>query len=118
MNEHLKWGARVVIGGATMLRPGFSLVGLEGLVVPDAPNLPPNCVTVAVDWEAGGYTVRNGFDPHSLPMFVNVPAEHLEAAEAETARPALSMVKDDAPAPTEPSAETPAAESRPQLRLI
>ena len=107
MNDSLKWGARVRVGGRTMLRPGFSLVGLEGIVVPSAPNTPQGCLTVAVDWQAGGYTQENGYDTEGLPLFVNVPQEHLDivteeevaAAAQAAARPTLSIVKDDAPEP-------------------
>lgn len=117
MNDSLKWGARVRVGGRTMLRPGFSLVGLEGIVVPSAPNTPQGCLTVAVDWQAGGYTQENGYDTDSLPLFVNVPQEHLEivteeeaaaAAQANT-RPALSIVKDDTPEPTSAPSLVPSA---------
>ncbi|PQV64809.1 hypothetical protein B1R32_10376 [Abditibacterium utsteinense] len=77
-----KPGDRVEIGGRTMLRPGFSLVGLTGVVFASAPNVPDGCLTVAVDWPAHGYTEENGYADGSLPLFVNVPAAHLSDADA------------------------------------
>ena len=74
-----------------MLRPGFSLVGLGGVVMPTAPNVPPNCTTVWVDWASAGYTEND-----DLPPLVNVPSAHLEAAQTETlaenVRPRLGLV--------------------------
>ena len=89
-------GDRVVIGGRTMLRPGFSLVGLEGIVMPTAPNVPPGCLTVLIDWQGQGYQNEDG----DLPLFVNIPSAHLEPAENKTAqeepqpsRPVLGFVR-------------------------
>ena len=73
-------GDRVEIGGRTMLRPGFSLVGLTGIIFETAPNAPANCLTVAVDWIAHGYTAEAGYPDGSLPLFVNVPVPHLTPA--------------------------------------
>ncbi len=77
-----KNGDRVEIGGRTMLRPGFSLVGLTGVIFPSAPNVPDGCLTVAVDWPAHGYNEENGYPDGSLPLFVNVPVAHLSDADA------------------------------------
>ncbi len=77
-----KFGDRVEIGGRTMLRPGFSLVGLTGVIFPSAPNVPDGCLTVAVDWPGHGYTEENGYPEGSLPLFVNVPSAHLTDADA------------------------------------
>ena len=77
-----KPGDRVEIGGRTMLRPGFSLVGLTGVIFASAPNVPEGCLTVAVDWPAHGYNEENGYPDGSLPLFVNVPAAHLSDADA------------------------------------
>ncbi len=74
---NFKFGDRVEIGGRTMLRPGFSLVGLAGMVLPSAPNAPSGTVAVAVDWLAFDYTEENGYPADSLPPVVNVPADHL-----------------------------------------
>jgi hypothetical protein len=63
-----------------MLRPGFSLVGLTGIVFPTAPNAPAGCLTVAVDWLAHGYNEDSGYPDGSLPLFVNVPEAHLTPA--------------------------------------
>lgn len=89
-------GDRVVIGGRTMLRPGFSLVGLEGIVMPLSPNVPPGCLTVLIDWQSQGYQNEDG----DLPLFVNIPTVHLEPAEEKTAqeeleppRPILGLVR-------------------------
>ncbi len=80
--QTFKFGDRVEIGGRTMLRPGFSLVGLTGVIFPSAPNVPDGCLTVAVDWPGHGYTEENGYPEGSLPLFVNVPAAHLSDADA------------------------------------
>lgn len=72
-----KFGDRVEIGGRTMLSPGFSLVGLAGMVYPTAPNAPAGTVSVAIDWLAFNYTPENGYAEGSLPPVVNVPADHL-----------------------------------------
>ncbi len=72
-----KFGDRVEIGGRTMLRPGFSLVGLSGMVFPTAPNAPAGTVSVKVDWLEFDYTEENGYPEGSLPPVVNVPADQL-----------------------------------------
>ncbi|BCM90523.1 hypothetical protein IAD21_02377 [Abditibacteriota bacterium] len=72
-----KFGDRVEIGGRTMLAPGFSLVGLTGMVFPTAPNAPAGTVSVAIDWLAFDYTPENGYPDGSLPPVVNVPGDHL-----------------------------------------
>lgn len=72
-----KFGDRVEISGRTMLRPGFSLVGLAGMVFPTAPNAPAGTVSVAIDWLAFDYSEENGYPEGSLPPVVNVPADHL-----------------------------------------
>lgn len=72
-----KFGDRVEIGGRTMLAPGFSLVGLAGMVLPSAPNAPAGTTSVAIDWEGFDYTPENGYEAGSLPPVVNVPSEHL-----------------------------------------
>lgn len=100
-------GDKVLIGGRTMLRPGFSLVGLQGLVMPSAPHVPANCTTVHIDWQAQGYTQTD-----DLPPLVNVLTEHLELATndantnielpqlssgdlPQTQRPTLGLVRDE-----------------------
>lgn len=85
--EPLPFGTRVEIGGRTMLRPGFSLVGLTGMVYLPAPGAPPNCTTVIVDWKAHGYTPENGYPEDTLPPLVNVPTQHLEIFEGEVEEP-------------------------------
>jgi hypothetical protein len=60
-------GDRVLIGGRTMLRPGFSLVGLEGVLMPTFPNAPDGCATVQIDWKAAGYDEEKYDD---LPPFI------------------------------------------------
>ncbi len=128
-----KFGDRVEIGGRTMLRPGFSLVGLTGVIFPSAPNVPDGCLTVAVDWPGHGYTEENGYPEGSLPLFVNVPAAHLTDADApEELKPKpkweskselshhLQLGKVEAPieaAKKEPK-EDDEGEMRPKLRLI
>ena len=76
--EPLPFGTRVEIAGRTMLRPGFSLVGLTGMVYLQAPGAPAGCTTVIVDWKAHGYTPENGYAEDSLPPLINVPTQHLE----------------------------------------
>lgn len=145
MAENIVWkdGDRVEIGGRTMLRPGFSLVGLTGIVFPTAPNAPAGCLTVAVDWVAHGYNEENGYPDGSLPLFVNVPEVHLlPAGEPEAPKPkakfqSKSQFKEligkgdeseDEPSPQAPQPEhnapTPSKPDdepeggRPRLRLI
>lgn len=72
-----------------MLRAGFSLVGLEGVLMPTFPNAPEGCATVQIDWKAAGYDEEKYDD---LPPFINVPIAHLEIVEAEIARPVLGFV--------------------------
>jgi hypothetical protein len=126
-------GDRVLIGGRTMLRPGFSLVGLEAVVMPTFPNAPEGCATVKIDWEGAGYDLAEYDD---LPPFINVPIVHLDpvavTGEAEPSAPALGLVAervlDDAPTkPSKPSAtpdEAPPTDApqddmeKPRLRLI
>ena len=85
--EPLPFGTRVEIGGRTMLRPGFSLVGLTGMVYLTAPGTPPGNTTVIVDWKAHGYTPESGYAEGSLPPIVNVPTEHLSVFEGEVETP-------------------------------
>lgn len=63
---------RVRIGGRTMLRPGYSLVGREGTVFAVGGWCPPNHAQIIVDEEVveedGGARV----------LLVNVPLAHLE----------------------------------------
>lgn len=134
----LSIGDRVEIGGRTMLRPGFSLVGLTGVIFPSAPNAPAGCFTVAVDWVAHGYTAEAGFPDGSLPLFVNVPVPHLSpAAPPEDVsqqpkpkfkprnelRPETLVEADPEPAPQTPPAppsgeDEPEEPPRPRLRLV
>ena len=86
--EEFPFGTRVEIGGRTMLKPGFSLVGLTGMVYLKSPGAPDDCQTVLVDWKAHGYTPENGYEDGDLPLLVNVPREHLsrELSEEEKAQ--------------------------------
>lgn len=81
--EPLPFGTRVEIAGRTMLRPGFSLVGLTGMVYLPAPGAAPGCTTIIVNWAAHGYTPANGYAEDSLPLLVNVPTQHLQIATGE-----------------------------------
>jgi len=87
----MKTGDKVVIGGRTMLRPGFSLVGFTGTIVESAANAPDGTLTVKIDWQEAGYD-----DDASLPAFVNVPTLHLSLPEPEKPqehkRPVLKLV--------------------------
>ncbi len=100
-------GDKVLIGGRTMLRPGISLVGLQGMVMPSAANVPANCTTVLINWQEQGYTQTD-----DLPPLVNVLTEHLEpvttdsnsnielprlslSGSTQTKRPALGLVRDE-----------------------
>jgi len=99
-----KFGDRVEIGGRTMLRPGFSLVGLAGMAwFPTAPGAPAGTVSVLVDWLAFDYTEENGYPADSLPPIVNVPAEHLFLLEENPAtwgiKPPKILPNPDAIAP-------------------
>lgn len=122
-----------------MLRPGFSLVGLEALVMPTFPNAPEGCATIQIDWEGAGYTDDQKWG--DLPPFLNVPIAHLEPVETQVetqnARPVLGLVdsegatsreEDESPietAPTSPQNSSKKPDSshdsddeRPRLRLI
>lgn len=125
--------SRVEIGGRTMLRPGFSLVGLSGLVFPSAPNSPPGCATVVIDWQGHGYTPESGYPEGTLPPSVNVPIEHLrvlsaEEIAAETApveakkwKPKHHELSKTAPPEAEAGSENEDDEppaDRPRLRLV
>ena len=81
--DPLPFGTRVEIAGRTMLRPGFSLVGLTGMVYLPAPGVPPGCTTVIIDWKAHGYTPEAGYPEDSLPPLVNVPTQHLQITTGE-----------------------------------
>ncbi|HEX8463326.1 MAG TPA: hypothetical protein VF627_01795 [Abditibacterium sp.] len=115
-------GERVEIGGRTMLRPGFSLVGLTGIVFPTAPNAPAECLTVAVDWIGHGYTEEAGYPDGSLPLFVNVPVAHLTPAQAPQPpkvepKPVKPASKFPHAKPAKPPGDEP-EEERPKLRLV
>ena len=102
----LPFGTRVEIGGRTMLRAGFSLVGLTGMIYLPSPNIPAGCSTVAVDWNAHGYTPEKGYPVDSLPPLVNVPTLHLTLLDEDGA-PLAPPEKPKAAAPKEPPAPTP-----------
>ena len=106
MDEALPFGTRVEISGRTMLRPGFSLVGLTGMVYLTAPNIPPGCSTIIIDWKEHGYTPENGYADDSLPPLVNVPTEHLTVLDGEKPEAKPEPKKED----DEPE--------RPKLRLV
>lgn len=127
-------GDRVLIGGRTMLRPGFSLVGLEAIVMPTFPNAPAGCATVQIDWEGAGYDEEKYDD---LPPFINVPIAHLEivtppeTTKTELTTPILGLVDhrvldvesdmtvDEAPLNQTPQHDsTPDDSQQPRLRLI
>ena len=99
-----KFGDRVEISGRTMLAPGFSLVGLTGMVFPSAPNAPAGTVSVAIDWLAFDYTPENGYAEGSLPPVVNVPAEHLFLIEENPTTLGVKkpVLKPDPNAPKKP----------------
>ena len=86
----LAMGQWVEIGGRTMLRPGFSLVGLTGIIYYNSPNAPAGCQTVAVDWPRHGYTPESGYEDGTLPLFVNIPTNHLTPIEAPEPLPAVT----------------------------
>lgn len=113
-----------------MLAPGFSLVGLTGIVYLPAPNTPPGCVTVMVDWVTHGFTPENGYDPATLPMVVNVPSVHLKVLDPDAPvveekpkaqKPKLKAVPDEDNG-TERKAVDKAVEDsdddKPKLRLV
>lgn len=139
---NFKFGDRVEIGGRTMLRPGFSLVGLSGMVFPSAPNAPAGTVAVKVDWLEFDYTEENGYPADSLPPVVNVPSDHLILLEENPtilgvkkpvlkpnpnapAKPKLGIVGGDAPKKESLQDEPPPVQEdeddeppRPKLRLV
>ena len=135
--EPLPFGTRVEIGGRTMLRPGFSLVGLTGMVYLTSPGTPPGCTTVIVDWTSHGYTPEGGYEEGSLPPMVNVPTQHLTVFEGEVETPEIKPKPKFVPradridprtgrpadegAPTEPEAKPDDDDDeppRPALRLV
>ncbi len=103
MNQ-FKFGDRVEVSGRTMLAPGFSLVGLTGMVFPSAPNAPAGTVSVAIDWLAFDYTPENGYAEGTLPPVVNVPAEHLILVEENPSTLGIKkpVLKPDPNAPKKP----------------
>ena len=103
----MELGDKVVIGGRTMLRPGFSLVGLTGLIVASRYNAPPGTRAVWVDWEEAGYT-----DTEDLPQVVNVPAIHLSPAESQPSQPV-----EESPS-TQPQPNPAQDNEEPRLRLV
>ena len=130
--EPLPFGTRVEIGGRTMLRPGFSLVGLTGMVYLPVPDIPPGCTTVIIDWKAHGYTPEAGYAEDTLPPLVNVPTEHLSVFEGEVEAPEVQPKPKFVPRPDriDPRTGKPKDEGepeptkdddepeRPKLRLI
>jgi hypothetical protein len=70
-NASFKPHDRVVIGGRTMLRPGYSLTGMSGTVFAVGGFCPPGQVQVIVDDE----TVDEA--DGSRALVVNVPTLHL-----------------------------------------
>jgi len=116
-------GQRVEIGGRTMLRPGFSLVGLTGVIFMTLPNTPAGCATVAIDWPEHGYTPANGYPEGSLPAVVNVPAIHLSPVETPGSTPLFSlaamfsgMTEEDEE--EESTADEPVAKPGPALQIL
>ena len=126
----MELGDKVTIGGRTMLRPGFSLVGLTGRIVASRYDAPPGTRAVWMDWEEFGY------DDPDLPQVVNVPSIHLQIADAPSAdvpnaapesKSPLTSVSQPALLPTtapatksetiKPESEE-SEEERPRLRLI
>ena len=107
----MKLGDKVVIGGRTMLRPGFSLVGLTGLIVTSRHDAPAGTRAVWVDWEAAGYTELD-----NLPSVVNVAEAHLRPADQS--QPAQAQPAQ--PQATRPSTQPPPSEDdeEPRLRLV
>lgn len=67
-------GAKVVIGGRTMLSPSVSLVGLTGRIVSSRHDAPPGTIAVWVDWDESPYADQED----DLPSTVNVPYQHVE----------------------------------------
>ena len=115
--EPLPFGTRVEIGGRTMLRPGFSLVGLTGMVYLPAPGSPPGTTTVIVNWKAHGYTPENGYAEETLPPMVNVPTQHLTVFEGEVETPEIKAKPKFVPRPDriDPRTGRPADQSHPEV---
>ena len=117
-------GQRVEIGGRTMLRPGFSLVGLTGVIFMTLPNTPAGCATVAIDWPEHGYTPANGYPEGTLPAFVNVPVNHLAPVETPGSTPLFSLaamlsgMTDEEDDEAEPTADEPVAKPGPALQIL
>ena len=113
--DPLPFGTRVEIGGRTMLRPGFSLVGLTGMVYLQSPGTPPGCTTVIVDWKTHGYTPEGGYPEDSLPPMVNVPTQHLTIFEGEVEAPEVQPKPKFVPRPDriDPRTGRPADEGAP-----
>ena len=110
----MELGDKVTIGGRTMLRPGFSLVGLTGRIVSSRADAPPGTLAVWMDWQEFGYENLD-----ELPPVVNVPSAHLAlASHHESAPPVapLSLSK-SATEQTEPPEDEEETE-RPKLRMI
>ena len=91
--ETFKFGDRVEIGGRTMLKANFSLVGLTGTIFPSGPGTPAGCSTVLVDWEKHGYTPENGYQAGDLPAMVNVPTLHLFLVESNPVNAPIALPK-------------------------
>lgn len=106
----MKLGDKVIIGGRTMLRPGFSLVGLTGRIVSSRADAPPGTLAVWMDWQDFGYENLD-----ELPPVVNVPTVHLSLAEPD--EPESNERKPAAPSSTKESQNESNGE-RPKLRLL
>jgi hypothetical protein len=133
-NETLSFGTKVEISGRTMLRPGFSLVGLTGMIYLTSDNAPEGCQTVLVDWLKHGYTPEAGYPEGSLPLLVNVPTAHLslelteekpveEKPEKKPFAPKLRVTPEVKPTDSTPNKTTEkkedgANDGRPKLRLV
>ena len=117
--EPLPFGTRVEIGGRTMLRPGFSLVGLTGMVYLQSPGTPPGCTTVIVDWKSHGYTPEGGYPEDSLPPMVNVPTQHLQVFEGEVEEPEPEVKPKFVPRKDriDPRTGRPADEGEPEAKI-
>jgi len=102
----MELGDKITIGGRTMLRPGFSLVGLTGRIVASRYDAPPGTRAVWIDWEEFGY------DDPDLPRVVNVPSIHLEFEGAEEKK---KNAKKAAPMKSVPLLQTAAPEEKPEL---
>lgn len=92
-----------MIGGRTMLRPGFSLVGFTGLIVTSRYDAPAGTRAVWVDWEEAGYT-----DTEELPSVVNVAETHLRLADQpQPAQRGQSQPPEESPLPQTENGEGP-----------